>query len=92
MLQVRIGFGLETATRSLVADRFAEALQAAETSSAKQKVLVKQGMELGQFAMQTTWWLTLALVLHAVAAVAAGLRLWLQRRGAKPLPRVTVWS
>ncbi len=89
-VQVRVGFGLDTATRQLVADRFAEALQATENSAAKQKILVKQGMELGQYELQTTWWLTLALTLHVVAAVAAGLRLWLDRRGAKPLPRVTV--
>ena len=76
----------------MVADQFAEALKAAETSAAEQKILVKQGMEYGQYAVQTTWWLTLAVALHAVAAVAALLRLWLARRGTKPLPRVTVWS
>ena len=91
-LQVRVGFGLDTATRKMVAERFAEALKGAETSAAEQKILVKQGMELGQYAVQTTWWLTLAVALHAVAAVAALLRLWLARRGTKPLPRVTFWS
>lgn len=91
-LQVRVGFGLDTATRKMVAERFADALKAAETSAAEQKVLVKQGMELSQYAVQTTWWLTLAVALHVIAAVAALLRLWLARRGNKPLPRVTVWS
>lgn len=91
-LQMRLGFGLETATRKMVADQYAEALKAAETSAAEQKILVKQGMEYGQYAVQTTWWLTLAVTLHAVAAVAALLRLWLARRGTKPLPRITVWS
>ena len=91
-LQVRVGFGLETATRRVVAEHHADALKAAETSAAEQKVLVKQGMELGQYAVQTTWFLTLAVALHAVAAAAALLRLWLARRGTKPLPRVTAWS
>ncbi len=91
-LQVRVGFGLDTATRRVVAEHYAEALKAAETSAAEQKILVKQGMELGQYAVQTTWCLTLAVALHAVAAVAALLGLWLARRGTKPLPRVTVWS
>ncbi len=88
-LQLRLGFGLDTATRQLVANDFAEALQAADNSSARQKILVKQGMKLGQYELQTTVWLTLAVVLHVTAVVAAGLRLWLYRRGTKPLPRVT---
>ena len=91
-LQVRLGFGLDTATRKVVAEHYADALKAAETSAAEQKILVKQGMEFGQYAVQTTWWLALAVALHAVAAVAALLRLWLARRGTKPLPRVTAWS
>lgn len=88
-LQIRLGFGLETATRQLVANDFAEALQAADNSSARQKILVKQGMKLGQYELQTTVWLTLAVVLHVTAVAAAGLRFWLYRRGTKPLPRVT---
>ena len=89
LLQIRLGFGLETATRQLVANDFADALQAADNSSARQKVLVKQGMKLGQYELQTTVWLTLAVALHVTAVVAAGLRFWLYRRGTKPLPRVT---
>ena len=88
-LQIRLGFGLETATRQLVANDFAEALQAADNSSARQKILVKQGMKLGQYELQTTVWLTLAVVLHVTAVAAAGLRFWLYRRGTKPLPRVS---
>jgi len=91
-LQIRLGFGLDTATRQLVGGDFADALQAAGNSSAKQKVLVQQGMKLGQYELQNTVWLTLAVTLHVTAVVAAGLRFWLYRRGTKPLPKVTFWS
>ena len=88
LIQTYAGFGLETGLRAMVAGDNAEAWKAAGTgSAARQKVAVKEGLELGQYQLQTTTWLGLALGTHVVAVAAAGLRLWLYRRGPKPVPR-----
>jgi hypothetical protein len=93
LAQVSVGFGLENATEKLVNGEFKDRLAAAKgNTSDTQKLEVEQGMQLGKYTLQTTTALTLAVLLHVTAVVAAGLRFWLHRRGAKPLPRVTFWS
>lgn len=92
LVQVRLGFGLENAIKAHVTGEYAEALAAADNSSSRQKLLVKQGMNLGQYELQGTTCLALALAAHGVAVAAAAGRFWLYRRGPKPLPRITLQS
>ena len=100
LIQAYAGFGLETALHKVVEARArpegagqatapATTPAAADRSSAMEKeAAIRQGMQLAQYRLQTTTWFGLAVGTHVVAVVAAGLRLWLYRRGAKPRPRV----
>ncbi len=99
LIQAYAGFSLETALHKVVDGRArAEGVgqatapappAAAERSSAMEReAAIRQGMQLAQYRLQTTTWFGLAVGTHVVAVVAAGLRLWLYRRGSKPRPRV----
>ena len=99
VIQTYAGFGLDTATERMVAAGYAKtkadaatpAAPAAATAAELQKQEIKRGMDLGQYDVGTTFWLGLAIGTHVVALLAVGLRLWLYRRGSKPLPRL-VWE
>ena len=88
--QSRIGFGLETAVRKVAAEKFETERQSADNSAAKQKVDVKEGREVGSYQLGTTSWLALALAALLVGVAAAALKFWLDTRGTKPPPRVSL--
>jgi hypothetical protein len=88
--QSRIGFGLETAVRRMVAEKFDGELQSADTSAAKQKVAVREGREIASFQLHTTSWLALAMAALLVGVATAALKFWLDTRGTKPPPRVSL--
>ena len=88
--QTRIGFGLETAARKLTAEKYDAEHQAADNSAAKQKLAVKEGREVGSYQLQTTSWLALALAALLVGVLATALKFWLDTRGTKPPPRVSL--
>ena len=74
----------------LASEKYVAEMEKADNSAAKQKVYVKEGREVGSFQLQTTSWLALALAAHFVGLLAAGAKFWLDTRGTKPPPRVTV--
>jgi hypothetical protein len=88
--QTRIGFGLETAARKLTAEKYYDELAVADNSAAKQKVAVKEGREVGSYQIATTNWLALAMTALFVGLIAAALKFWLDTRGTKPPPRVSL--
>lgn len=88
--QTRIGFGLETAVRKLAAEKYDAELQSADNSAAKQKVAVKEGREVASYQLHTTSWLALAVAALLVGVATAALKFWLDTRGTKPPPRVSL--
>ena len=49
---------------------------------------IERGLRLDRLNLSRTFWLHCAVVFHLTALASAGLELWLQRRGARPLPRL----
>ena len=91
LLQLQMGFGLETAVKQMATETLAGERDAAGSNSAAlDKVAVKEGQELGKYQPQGTYYLSLAVIAHFVAVLAAGARFWLNRRGTKPLPKLTM--
>jgi hypothetical protein len=91
LVQTSLGFGLENAVAQLVQEPAAERLAQADSSTAQQKIVVELGMKLGSYQLQTTTAFALVWWLHIVAILAVAARIWLERRGAKPEPRL-VWE
>jgi hypothetical protein len=59
-------------------------------SNAEQKVYVKQGQELGGFGLKHTSWLALVFAAHIVALAAAAGMHFIDARGVKPPPRLSL--
>ena len=59
--------------------------------SDEQKARIKRGLEYGKYELHTTFWYGLALGTHIFLAAVTLLRLWVERRGSRPLPRVS-WN
>jgi hypothetical protein len=76
------GSGLENAVSTMVRKT------APATSPEEQ---IKLGLELSRWGLSRTFWLHCAVFFHAVALAGAGLELWLERRGERPLPRLEVY-
>lgn len=51
---------------------------------------IKHAIELSRLNLSRTFWLRGSVLFHIVALAGAGLELWLQRRGARSLPRLEV--
>ena len=96
LIQTSAGIGLESGAERMVAAEAAERASedakrpgaAPVTAASLQERDIRRGMDLGKYEVHTTIWLGLVIGTHAVAVVAVGLRLWLYRRGSKPLPRL----
>jgi hypothetical protein len=85
------GFGLERAMRQTVSERFAEDRTKAEGNQSKLAVIdFKADQELSRFNLERTVWLELAFALHVIVVLAMIGRAWLDRRGAKPPPRLVL--
>jgi hypothetical protein len=90
--QIRIGFGLESAARQRAAIAYEKEFEkAGDNSTARQKVYVKQGQELGGYGLQNTSWLALAIAAHVVALAAAAGKFLIDARGERPPPRVSLY-
>lgn len=84
------GFGLNDAAWTLAHSQHAAALEAADTSAKKQIAEIEVGLTAARLAIQTTTALDFAILLHVIAVLAILARIWLSRRGNKPLPRLTL--
>lgn len=76
--------GLENAVIAAV-EKGAEKDQAPSRSLEEQ---IELGLRLSRLGLTRTLWLRCAVLLHAIALAGAGLELWLERRGQRPLPRL----
>ncbi len=93
LMQVWAGFGLEVAIQKTVEGKFTEAkIQANDTKKTSEihRVEVQTGQELAKHALQSTTAFSLVILLHVVAVLALLAAWWLDRRGAKPPPRVVL--
>ncbi len=104
LIQSYAGFGLERGLHD-VASQAAEAPFVAvpaegtggaaktvtTTVSDEQKLRIKRGLEYGKYELHTTFWYGLALGTHVFLTAVTLLRLWVERRGNRPLPRLS-WN
>jgi hypothetical protein len=88
IVQLCLGFGLETAVVTKVNKNLAEELSAAKTEVEHEKANIHRGLQLGSFSLGRTLWLRLAVLAHVVLVIGLGLELWIYWRGSKPLPRI----
>jgi hypothetical protein len=88
VLQLLWGFSLENAVLARAEEHVASEREQAKTPEEVERVELRRAQFLSQFNVRPTSWLRLAAFLHLVALAGVGLDLWLQRRGARPLPRV----
>ena len=85
------GFGLERAMHAAVSEKFETARKDAGNSPSEQKkVEFNEGQELAKYGLERTGWFCLVLCLHALALLALAGRVGLERRGAKPPPRIAI--
>jgi hypothetical protein len=87
VIQSARGFGLQTAIEA----RIAAAIAAAEAAPNPQALPYLHGEQIGHFGLGGTTARDFALTLHAVTVLALFARLWLEARGAKPLPKMTAY-
>jgi hypothetical protein len=85
VVQAARGFGLQTAVEA----RIAAAVAKAEAAPDAPALPYLEGEQIGHFGLGGTTARDVALTLHGLAVVALFARLWLDGRGAKPLPRLT---
>jgi hypothetical protein len=90
LLQLWMGFGLENGLAKIVDAGLENKRTAATTPEEKQRLEIERGSQLGSFVIERTSWYRLALLCHVVAVSAAGLEIWMARRGNKPLPQLQV--
>ena len=89
VLQVLNGFGMERAIRQQISEQFAgRREQAAASPAALAKVEYDEEQAYGVYNVEHTTWLYLALLCNALAVAAVVTRVGLDRRGAKPPPKV----
>jgi len=82
------GYGLENAIRARVNAQFAEEESKADTTPKRQMLTVMKGRELARYELLGTTALDVAIAAHTIAFLGMAGRLWLHRRGTKPLPSV----
>jgi hypothetical protein len=88
LIQLAAGFGLEQALATPVAASLETERGKATTTEERQQVDIKEGLALGRYNLHRTGWLSLAEVLNFLALVGVLLEIWLDKRGARPMPRV----
>lgn len=88
LIQMSSGFGLERAITKAVDEKYAEAKKkAGDSASDQERVDFDVAQELAKYDLQRTTWLCLAISLNIVAVLATAIRVWLDRRGSRPIPR-----
>jgi hypothetical protein len=87
LLPLLFGFPLENRITTDVDDMFKTGDIAKVADSAQTKAMAR-GAILGFQQLHYTVWLKLTVFLMIVAAAAAGLTFWLERRAQKPVPRL----
>jgi hypothetical protein len=88
-IQLWTNFGLEAAVTARVNEDLAGELAAAKTPEAQQMANIHRGLQMGSFNVRRTFWFHLAVLSQVLLLAGLGLELWLKRRGARPLPRIT---
>jgi hypothetical protein len=86
--QMGMGFGLETAAATRVDKNLAGELAAAKTPAEHEKAKIHRGLEMSAFSFGRTLWFYLAVFSQGLLLTGVALELWLERRGAQPLPRI----
>lgn len=91
VIQVSRGFGMERAIRAMIRENpeLVKAREAAAGSPAKLAAVENQEeAELAKFNLERTWWQDIALAGTALAVIALCVTILLERRGAKPPPKI----
>jgi hypothetical protein len=88
VIQMWMGFGLEAAAAAKVDKNLASEVAAAKTPEEHEKAKIHRGLQMSAFSFGRTLWFYLAVASQALLLVGVGLELWLERRGARPLPRI----
>jgi hypothetical protein len=81
------GFGLENAAIAIVR----ESTEKSSAPSTSPEVQIDLGLNLSRLGLSGTFWLYCAVFFHVIALAGAGVDLWLERRGERPLPRLEVY-
>lgn len=87
LVQLAVGLPLERAIAAYVNKTTGPSEGVAASTEG---LAIERGRREGEFHLQRTRPLSLVVLLHLVAGVAAGLEFWLLRRGARPLPRAVL--
>lgn len=88
IVQLSMGFGLETAVQAKADQNVTNEIAAAKTPEDHEKANIHRAMELSPFNFRHTLWLDLAILCHVLILCGVGLEIWLERRGSRPLPRI----
>jgi len=88
VIQLWMGFGLEAAAAARVDKNLAGELAAAKTPAEHEKAKIHRGLEMSAFSFGRTLWFYLAVFSQGLLVAGVALELWLERRGAQPLPRI----
>jgi hypothetical protein len=86
--QLGMGFGLEAAAAAKVDKNLAGEFAAAKTPEEHEKAKIHRALEMSAFGFGRTLWFYLAVFSQGLLLTGVGLELWLERRGAQPLPRI----
>lgn len=90
LIQCWRGFGLESAVHRIAQNKNSEALNAATTPYEIQKVEIRIGQEIGRFCLQDTLASRVGVWALLIGFVVLLIRWWLDRRGDKPEPRLSL--
>ena len=90
LIQTWRGYGLETAVKQKVTEKYAKQIEEADSTPKKQRVTVNMGEEIGRYQLQGTTPLNAAIAAHAVAFLALLTSSFVHYRGNKPYPRVAL--
>lgn len=82
------GFGLETAIRDSANQKFAKAMEEADSSHKKQELSIGIGQEIGKYCLSDTNASVIGISALCLALESLCVYWWLDRRGSKPEPRV----
>jgi hypothetical protein len=90
MLSLASGLPLEQKAVEQVKATVTAMREAASTAEKNEPLRwdIEQGVRLGGYAVRTTAWLGLVLVLNILAVLGTVADFWIERRGTQPLPRL----
>lgn len=90
LLVLLTGFPVENKTRALIERHLAEQKSSVKSDDAVRRVELQEAENFSQYNLRRTCWLGSAFFLLIVAVIGALLDYWLERRGARPWPRMDV--